>query len=351
MGACFTKNDATSKTIDAKLKEKERLEQSYDKLLFLGPGSSGKSTIFKQLQWLHGDGLQGYNESDIHALIKRIHIQIISQMRDAIEHYLFEHVKNEPLTTAIATVRDSSDQTLTHELAESITYIWQNDERLKPIFRQNHSKKVLDETTECFWNDIDRIKAVDYIPTKADIMNIRNRTTGIIQKKFKICDRNFHIFDVGGQKSERKKWITCFHDVRAVVFVVGLSSYNEFMFENDHKNYMVDAMELFDKTIHHKMFVDTPIILFLNKNDLFMNRMNRITITDCPAFDDYASDPQDYEQVTAYIKTKFEDLNRNSRKIYTHFTCAMDDQNIKNVFADVSAIFVNTLNQKLQSIE
>ena len=34
------------------------------------------------------------------------------------------------------------------------------------------------------------------------------------------------MFDVGGQRDERKKWIQVFNDVTAIIFVVACSSYN-----------------------------------------------------------------------------------------------------------------------------
>lgn len=37
---------------------------------------------------------------------------------------------------------------------------------------------------------------------------------------------SFSMFDVGGQRSQRRKWIYCFDDVRAVMFVVALSGYD-----------------------------------------------------------------------------------------------------------------------------
>ena len=37
---------------------------------------------------------------------------------------------------------------------------------------------------------------------------------------------NFSMFDVGGQRDERRKWIQVFNDVTAIIFVVACSSYN-----------------------------------------------------------------------------------------------------------------------------
>ena len=40
------------------------------------------------------------------------------------------------------------------------------------------------------------------------------------------------MFDVGGQRSERRKWIQCFDDVRALLFVAALSAYDMTLIED-----------------------------------------------------------------------------------------------------------------------
>ena len=42
----------------------------------------------------------------------------------------------------------------------------------------------------------------------------------------------FRVVDVGGQRSERRKWIQCFDDVRAVLFVCALSGYDMTLYED-----------------------------------------------------------------------------------------------------------------------
>ena len=37
---------------------------------------------------------------------------------------------------------------------------------------------------------------------------------------------SFRLFDVGGQRSERKKWIHCFEDVTAIIYCAALSAYD-----------------------------------------------------------------------------------------------------------------------------
>ena len=41
------------------------------------------------------------------------------------------------------------------------------------------------------------------------------------------------MFDVGGQRSERKKWIHCFEGVTAIVFCVSLSAYDLMLAEDE----------------------------------------------------------------------------------------------------------------------
>ena len=40
------------------------------------------------------------------------------------------------------------------------------------------------------------------------------------------------MFDVGGQRSERKKWIHCFENVTALLFVVAISGYDQCLVED-----------------------------------------------------------------------------------------------------------------------
>ena len=41
------------------------------------------------------------------------------------------------------------------------------------------------------------------------------------------------MFDVGGQRSERKKWIHCFEGVTAIIFCVALSGYDQVLHEDE----------------------------------------------------------------------------------------------------------------------
>lgn len=92
---------------------------------------------------------------------------------------------------------------------------------------------------------------------------------------------SFRMFDVGGQRSERKKWIHCFEGVTAIIFCVALSGYDLVLAEDEEMNRMIESMKLFDSICNSKWFVETSIILFLNKKDLFEEKIKRSPLTIC----------------------------------------------------------------------
>ena len=77
-----------------------------------------------------------------------------------------------------------------------------------------------------------RILAGDYLPNEQDVLRSRVVTTGIIETSFRVNKLIYRMVDVGGQRSERRKWIQCFDDVRAVLFICALSGYDMTLFED-----------------------------------------------------------------------------------------------------------------------
>jgi len=136
--------------------------------------------------------------------------------------------------------------------------------------------------------------------------------------------------DVGGQRSERKKWIHCFQDVTAVIFCVAMNEYDLMLAEDDSVNRMQESMMLFEEICNCQWFCDTAIILFLNKSDLFNEKIKRIDLKIC--FPEYTGGC-DLKPATSFMKDKFTSLNRNRQKaIYVHITCATSTDNISYVF-------------------
>ena len=88
-------------------------------------------------------------------------------------------------------------------------------------------------------------------------------------------------------------------------------------------------MELFDDICNNAFFANSAMILFLNKRDLFEDKIKKIPIKDVPYWDDYTGD-NSYEDGVNYFVEKFMSLSKSSdREIYQHVTCATDTANVK----------------------
>ena len=96
-----------------------------------------------------------------------------------------------------------------------------------PQVFERKSEYQLNDSADYYFNDLDRVSAAGFEPTEQDVLRSRVRTTGIVQSDFKIKGLDFSMFDVGGQRNERRKWIHAFDDVNAVVFVAALSEYDQ----------------------------------------------------------------------------------------------------------------------------
>lgn len=190
---------------------------------------------------------------------------------------------------------------------------------------------------------IKRISAENYVPTENDIVRCRVRTTGIIETKLEIEGRTFSLVDVGGQRSERKKWMHCFEDITAVLFCVGLSEYDQVLFEDCVTNRMQESLKLFKEICQSKWFTYTAMILFLNKSDLFKQKLSQ-GISIKSAFPSYTG-TNEYDSSLKYIQKQFTDITDpftgQKREIYAFSTCATDKDNVRKVFDAVRSFILN----------
>jgi hypothetical protein len=75
-----------------------------------------------------------------------------------------------------------------------------------------------------YFNHLDRITSQDYIPTAEDILRSKMRTTGVLETVFETSGIEFTIVDVGGQRSERRKWLHIFENITAVIYLAALDA-------------------------------------------------------------------------------------------------------------------------------
>jgi len=114
---------------------------------------------------------------------------------------------------------------INEELASKIKRMW-NCQAIQICFARRHEFN-LQGSARYFIEKIDEIAKPDYVASVEDHLRVRVPTTGLVQQSFSILGNDFTIMDVGGQRSERKKWIHCMDNVTCVIFVASLSGYNE----------------------------------------------------------------------------------------------------------------------------
>jgi len=189
------------------------------------------------------------------------------------------------------------------------------------------------DSADYFFNRVVEIAKADYIPDQQDILRARVRTTGIVEQTFEIENKTFVMYDVGGQRNERKKWIHCFENVTSIIFVAAISEYDQVLFEDENTNRMIEALNLFEEISNSPWFKDTSIILFLNKRDLFEQKIEKVPLSVCfPEFEG----PQTYAAGCRWLKDLFESKSKSEDKeVYSHVTCATDTNNVRHVFGSV----------------
>jgi hypothetical protein len=226
-------------------------------------------------------------------------------------------------------VEDLKDETIDGKAAAHMAALWA-DPGIQKAY-DHRSMYQLNDSTRYFLERIHDVGAKDYLPSEQDVLRSRVRTTGIVESNFIIDGNHFKMMDVGGQRNERKKWLHCFSGVTAILFVAALSEYDQVLFEDEETNRMVEALNLFDEICNYKMFKKTSMILFLNKRDLFAEKIQKVPLSK-GCFPDYDGN-NTYDAASQFILEQFEARNRDSEKrIYPHLTCATDKDNIKVVF-------------------
>ena len=282
MGGCLSGESGAdraaakaSKDIEKAMSNQYKVDNAKVKLLLLGAGESGKSTIFKQMRVIFGAKL---TEEEKRQITPVVYGNTIASMK-----VLCAETKNMGYDQEVASkekldfILGLDDQAkIDEEIGGAIKELWA-DPGVQKTWKRRAEFQIV-ESVKSYFNDIDRIMKSDYVPTQQDMLLARIRTSGIVTEKYVIDGVDFEMYDVGGHRNERKKWIHCFEDVTAVIFVAALSEYNQSLFEDATANRMTEAITLFREICNNKTFEASSMILFLNKKDLFAEKINVVHI-------------------------------------------------------------------------
>ncbi|KAF7339004.1 Guanine nucleotide-binding protein alpha-2 subunit [Mycena venus] len=331
------------------LKEAKAKMAAQVKVLLLGSGDSGKSTILKQMRLIHKVPFSAQETESFRQLVFDNLTRGLKYLLDALpdmglelpESYTDvdpetgygskkgeggseldeEGVKGEGIGNDVALVEHAEDlrdgEPFPLRYYGPLSRLW-GEEVVRTAWNRGNEAAV-PENLHYFFSDLPRLFDPAYVPTEQDIHEML-------------------MVDVGGQKSERRKWIHCFQDVTSILFLVSLSGYDQCLVEDRDANQMQDAMTIWDSICHSQWFKQTSIILFLNKNDLFEKKIKTSDIKSF--FPDFDGEPGSALAGRDYFKKRFGRLAQKAgrakeREIYIHITTATDTELLRVIMAAV----------------
>ncbi|BFZ19259.1 hypothetical protein BsWGS_22298 [Bradybaena similaris] len=342
-----------NKKIEKQLAKDKLLYRGTHRLLLLGAGESGKSTIVKQMRILHVSGSFNPEErkqkiEDIKKNVRDAILSITGAMSTLNPPVVLENSSNKAKMDYIQDKASQTDFDYPPIFYEYTEILWK-DKGVQTAFERSNEYQLID-CAQYFLDRVHIIKQAEYTPTEQDILRCRVLTSGIFETRFSVDKVNFHMFDVGGQRDERRKWIQCFNDVTAIIFVTACSGYNMVLREDATQNRLRESLELFKSIWNNRWLRTISVILFLNKQDLLAEKVKagKSKIEDYfPEFvryqvpPDASTEPGDDPEVLRakyFIRDEFLRISTASgdgrHYCYPHFTCAVDTENIRRVFDD-----------------
>ncbi|XP_075996120.1 guanine nucleotide-binding protein subunit alpha-14-like [Genypterus blacodes] len=337
-GCCVSaedkENQRISEEIERQLRKDKKDSRRELKLLLLGTGESGKSTFIKQMRIIHGGG---YTEEDKKNYAKLVFQNIYSSMQCMIRAMealgiTYSDAQNQTHASAVLEVEVDKVEDFDQTLSAGIKSLWSDAGVLQCYDRRNEYQ--LSDSTKYYLSALDRISEPSYLPDLQDILRVRVPTTGIIEYPFDMENVIFRMVDVGGQRSERRKWIHCFENVTSIIFLVALSEYDQVLAECDNENRMEESKALFKTIVTYPWFQKSSVILFLNKTDILEEKIVYSHIG--TYFPEFTGPQQDIKSAQEFILKMYQEQNPDKEKtLYAHFTCATDTENIRFVFVAV----------------
>jgi guanine nucleotide-binding protein G(i) subunit alpha len=138
-----------------------------------------------------------------------------------------------------------------------------------------------------------------------------------------------------------------FEAVTSIIFCVALSEYDQVLLEENgqvspplsisaitpaanDQNRMQESLVLFESVINSRWFLRTSVILFLNKIDVFKQKLPKVPLVHY--FPEYTGG-SDINKAAKYILWRFTQTNRARLSVYPHLTQATDTSNVCHSFS------------------
>ncbi|XP_029620525.1 guanine nucleotide-binding protein subunit alpha-13 [Salmo trutta] len=332
-----------SKAIDKSISRDKTYVKRLVKILLLGAGESGKSTFLKQMRIIHGQDFDQQAREEFRAIIYSNVIKGVRVLVDAREKLQIPWGSSDNQVHGDNVMSfDTRSSMIVHGQVEtsvflkylpSIQALWA-DVAIQHAYDRRREFQ-LGESVKYFLDNVEKLGEPSYIPSQHDVLLARKPTKGIHEYDFEIKSIPFKMVDVGGQRSERRRWFECFDSVTSILFLVSSSEYDQVLMEDRQTNRLRESLNIFETIVNNRVFLSVSIILFLNKTDLLEEKVLNVSLS--KYFPEYTGPDHSLPDVQKFLVDCFREKRRDltQKPLYHHFTTAINTENIRLVFRDV----------------
>eukprot|EP01126_Amoeba_proteus_P001513 TRINITY_DN1044_c0_g1_i1.p2 TRINITY_DN1044_c0_g1~~TRINITY_DN1044_c0_g1_i1.p2 ORF type:complete len:362 (-),score=64.55 TRINITY_DN1044_c0_g1_i1:177-1262(-) len=282
---------------------------SEHRVAVLGLSASGKSTFIRQMKIL--EKIE-FTQSEVEAFSVVILNNLVFGMKELtfqaqkLEYQVSgENRKNSRYFQELEPFTDCKVDEL---VVRKMKSLWQ-DPAIQKTWAVSPYCQLQMSQMDYFVARMEEVIKPGFLPTPEDMVRCRQRTTGIVDNVFVRNNHLFRLLDLGGQKSERSKWISIMteQEVNAIIFFVSLEEFNFQSTEEKNKTNLEVAIQTWSEIVSYFRSKRFPILLAFNKLDLFERRISTSFLSFSKQFRDYTG-PETQDGALNFMKQLFLDV-------------------------------------------
>ncbi|KAK3861489.1 hypothetical protein Pcinc_032561 [Petrolisthes cinctipes] len=282
-------------------------------VLVLGASDTGKSTFMKQMRYVFGDRYPTFERRRYQPYIRR---NLLESLHKIVR---FADAQGVRMSTP-----ESQDAAEKFRDLSTLEKYFEEDE---PI--DNNDASILEGATQTLWKD----PGLQEVYSRGNEYHLMTNADHFITTQPPYSETTI-VPPHGRERPERKEWVKLILHPTAILFLASLSEYDQCVEEarDEGKNRVKESLEIFEDVLGYPTFENIPIILLLNKSDVFSKKIHVHPLVDY--FPQYEGAVGDEMAGREFLSGLYEKLAiRYHRLFVVRFTEATDTENFRAIFA------------------